>query len=136
MGGPNKVSALTKRIPKIHTIHCLFSFHLVPVQLLPDTKFRVGIAYHHHTHDQKRVMKELLKCLQKEQDYKQISMEMIVPRLSIKSIYLHSSYRSWLVVLVVIIVVIVLVGIVVEVLHRKIYPRRPTKSDDSKEIGK
>ena len=86
---------------------------------MDDTAYNMGIAYHHPTRNHSIVMKELRACLQLENEFKLITKDMLVPRLSIDSIYLRDSYKEWVIILGSILIGVIILGTVVEILHRR-----------------
>ena len=92
--------------------------------LLPKTENSVGIALYHASEQQHQLMTELTQCLKKEDHFKKVTSDMIVPHLHINPFHLRASYMSWAIAMGVIMIAMLLIGFVVEVVHRRYYNKK------------
>ena len=100
----------------------------VATHLIPDTRLKMGIAYYHPDEEEKALMLELMQCLDLEEDFKRINLDMIVPHFHITNDFENAS-NAWMVYLAIIFGALLVVGCIVEfTLHN----RAKKKSDSDK----
>ena len=95
----------------------------------------MGIAFFHPNESEKLFMKELQECLQKEDWFKRVNQDSMVPPLQIPSFHEKESYSEWVIGLFVALVVVILVGFVIEMYQKMSPENSKTKSVEMKLVG-
>ena len=88
-------------------------------------EFDMGVVFYHPTPPEKDFMKKLQECLEKEEWFKQVTQDSMVPPLQISTFHERKSYYHWLVALLVALMIVMLVGCIIELYQRKLSKSTP-----------
>ena len=88
---------------------------LVPLYIYDDTQSHIGIGLYHPDEEEFKIMTELQECLSKGSAFKEITQEMIVPPLVIKTFHERPFYSEWLLGLSLAFGVLLLIGCAIEI---------------------
>ena len=101
-------------------------------RVLEHTEFTMGIAYYHPNEAEKVIMDELQECLSKEDEFKHICRDMLVPPLSIHPIMESVDYSHWIVTMLSVLAILLMIGAILDVRNRQ----KKLENDDDDEKDK
>ena len=84
----------------------------------------MGIAFYHSSVKEASIMRKLIDCLAEEEEFKDITKDMLVPHLNIKAVYRRTTYPEVIIILGSVFVLLLIIGCAVEIWQRKLVNKK------------